>query len=218
MLAKMGERSLCGKPPIVIGHFELEQPEMMFVQYMPVIMPHRRCASTPIFRSPANLKFVNPLIGAVLRHEEWDFENYLYITAKSLYVTAETMNRPGWHIDGFGTDDVNYIWSDSSPTEFCVQSFDLSEDCDTSMRQMDEQARPENIRTYGEKMLLKLDSDVVHRVPPGAPPSFRTFVKLSISKHRYNLQGNAHNYLFDYDWPMFPREASRNHPFKGATK
>lgn len=40
----------------------------------------------------------------------------------------------------------------------------------------------------------------------------RQYVKISLSDHRYNLENNSHNYLFDYDWPMFGREATRNDP------
>jgi hypothetical protein len=137
----------------------------------------------------------------------------MYLTAKHMYVTPQRIfNRPGWHIDGFGTDDINYIWSSHAPTEFCVQEFDLSEDCDESMAQMEAQALPENILDYGVNMVLRLDNKVVHRVPRTCEPGFRTFVKLSISSHKYNLEGNARNYLFNYDWPMEPRREGRNHP------
>jgi hypothetical protein len=40
----------------------------------------------------------------------------------------------------------------------------------------------------------------------------RRFVKVSLSSHRYNLIGNSHNHLLDYDWQMFPRDAARNDP------
>ena len=204
-----------GGEPICLGQFDLAEPEMMFIQYMPIVMPPADRWWDIEARIPKNVAFVAPLIHAIEDDIIAAAPSFVYLTVKSLYVTAETMARPGWHTDGFGTDDLNFIWSDTCPTEFCIQPFDLSDDCDTSLRQMEEQARPENIRTYGEKMLLKLDSTVVHRVPANAPAGFRTFVKISISKDRYNLKGNAHNYKFDYDWPMFPRGDSRNHPAQG---
>jgi hypothetical protein len=194
-----------GNAPTVVGFIDLPPIEMMFVQYMPVAMP-----GTDL-HLPRHVAALEPLFYPV--HVEPD--QYIYLTAKHLYVTPENMgNRPGWHSDGFGTDDVNYIWSDSAPTEFCVQPFDLSDDCDESMAQMEAQARSWNIRRYPDKTLLRLDSSVIHRVNPSAAPGYRTFIKISVSRHRYNLQGNAHNYMFDYDWPMLPREEKRNHPSK----
>jgi hypothetical protein len=205
-----------GYEPVCLGEFDLPPAEMMFVQYLPIVMPPRPGWVDTKFRIPANLKFVDRLVYEVLP-EIWERQPaYVYLTARHLHGTAEQINRPGWHSDGFGTDDINFIWSDSRPTEFCIQPFTLSDDHAESMRQMEEQARPENIRTYGERKLLRLDAGVVHRVAPGGPAGFRTFVKISLSKHRYDLAGNAHNYLFDYDWPMFPRDGQRNHPTHGA--
>ena len=196
---------IAGNEPVRIGRVALRQPEMMLVQYMPI---HMAGVGT---RVPKNLISFAPLIEIAMQERRPD--QYVYLTAKHMYVTPERMfNRPGWHIDGFGTDDVNYVWSDRAPTEFCVQSFDLSDDCAESMSQMEAQARPENIRTYGENMLLRLDPTIVHRAPVSVAPGFRTFVKISLSRSIYNLRGNAHNYLFDYNWPMHERAEARNHP------
>ena len=43
-------------------------------------------------------------------------------------------------------------------------------------------------------------------------PCFRTFFKLSFSKDKYDLKGNSHNYLFDYNWEMRERKENRNIP------
>jgi hypothetical protein len=196
---------IAGNAPVRIGRIPVKASEMMFVQYMPIKMP------TSVLRVPPHLMCFAPLIDVAFR--ESVVGAYIYLTAKHLYVDRDRcFNRPGWHTDGFGTDDVNYIWCDRAPTEFCVQPFELSDDCDESMAQIEAQARPESIRTYGTHTLLRLDSTVVHRPPLTVEPGYRTFVKLSISRDRYNLQGNAHNYLFDYDWPMVPRRERRNHP------
>jgi hypothetical protein len=201
---------IAGSAPHVIGTFDIDPSEMMFIQYMPVWIPE------PGLRIPAHVECFFPLIEAVMHRELRKLPtHYLYLTAKHLYVTPENMgNRPGWHSDGFGTDDVNYIWSDSAPTEFCIQAFDLSDDCDASIAQMETQAREENVTIYPAKSLLRLDPSVIHRVPINAAPGYRTFVKISVSESKYNLQGNAHNYLFDYDWEMQSREEKRNHPHK----
>jgi hypothetical protein len=40
----------------------------------------------------------------------------------------------------------------------------------------------------------------------------RQYVKVSMSNHQYNLENNSHNYLFEYEWQLFSREAVRNDP------
>lgn len=199
---------IAGSAPKIVAHMDVRASEMLFVQYMPIQMPYDD------IRIPQQLRCFKPLVDAAIEDDDRHYiDSYIYITAKHMYVDRDRcFNRHGWHIDGFGTDDINYIWSDRAPTEFCVQHFDLSPDCDESMRQMEQQARAENIRVYGYNVLLRLDNTMVHRVPPIIAPGFRTFVKISISRDQYNLEGNAHNYLFDYDWPMVPRGQRRNHP------
>lgn len=191
-----------GALPVMMGTFELKASEMMFIQYMPIKM-----AGSMEVLLPPNLECFGALVDAVKARPE----EYMYITAKHLYVTPDNPgNRPGWHIDGFGTQDLNYIWADSSPTEFCDQEFNISTDEHQSMIDMEAQALEENVVTYPAKSFLLLDNMVVHRVAKNIQAGFRTFVKISVSKHKYNLEGNAHNYLFDYDWGMVKREAARN--------
>ena len=200
---------IVGGLPQNLGNIDCAASEMMFVQYLPIIIPGYLNDA----RIPDNLKVFQPIIDAVLAEANIT-DKYVYLTAKHLYVTPENLgNRPGWHIDGFGTDDINYIWYDgheNNSTEFCNQIFDISEDEHQSMLDMALQAREENIVTYPTKAILKLTNQHVHRTSTRAVAGFRTFVKLSISNHIYNLKGNAHNYLFDYDWSMVKRDKERN--------
>jgi hypothetical protein len=193
-----------GNAPVFVAPVVISCDELMFVQYMPIVMPGSGT------RIPRNLRCFSLLASYV----PFASDDYVYLTAKKSFVDiGDAQNRPGWHIDGFGSNDVNYIWSDSVPTEFCIQDFDLSEGHAESMAQMYDQAKAANYTSYPAQSLLKLDATVVHRAAPAAKAGYRTFAKLSVSKHRYNLKGNAHNYLFDYEWPMFDRSDSRNHPY-----
>jgi hypothetical protein len=47
------------------------------------------------------------------------------------------------------------------------------------------------------------------RPPPGG---MRSFLKISLSHQKYNLVGNSHNYLFDYNWDLHDRDTLRNDP------
>lgn len=196
-----------GTTPEVIGNYQLEVHEMMLYLYMPISMPsHYECAF------PLRLKPFAEVIWESMNHETrlGNHFDYWYVTAKHRYVTPDSMNRPGWHCDGFMTDDVNYIWSDCVPTEFAFQYLELTQDDAISMQEMEDQIKAENIRTYEAGDLLRLTQEHVHRVPVCDYSGMRTFFKLTGSNSKFDLKGNTHNYLIDYDWPMRERKEDRN--------
>lgn len=186
-------RTVFSKEPRNLGTFDINCKEMMFVQDMPIALP-----GSPL-RIPQHLECFAHLVMAVAPC--FTERDYIYLSAKRMFVSPDSnYNRPGWHIDGYGTSDRNYIWYDSCPTEFCVnQAFYLSDDHTESMKQMALQACVNCIKTYPAGSLLRLDNTIVHRVAKVTEPRMRTFVKISVSRNRYNREGNAHNYLFDYD-------------------
>jgi len=196
-----------GAAPTLVGEVCIPDCELMFVLYMPV-----RLAGQEVVTIPDYVRGYEPLIDLALEHEGNAADGkYVYLTVKRLWVEPGSLGgRLGWHTDGFGTDDVNYIWADADPTEFCIQPFHLSDDHELSMRQMEEQARSENIVTYDVIDLLRIDARHVHRCPVNPKPGYRTFARVSISNDRYDMIGNAHNYDLDYSWIMHPRGAVRN--------
>lgn len=193
---------------ILVDTFKLFPTEMCFIQYLPVKMK----ASLSI-KIPRNIEWIEPLVHRVCE-DAGDLIDYIYVTVKYIYTSEGcSANRPGWHIDGYGSDDVNYIWYDKFPTEIMKGTIPhLSKDHEESLKQMEEY-EPKEIITFPENSLLRLDNTVIHRVAPVKESGMRAFVKITVSKHKYNLKGNAHNYLFDYDWKMYDRKESRNHPF-----
>lgn len=204
-----------GALPEDLGLIDLSPAEMMFWMYCPVRVPGG------LFVIPDSLRQFEPILKAVwVEDAELIEESYVYLTAKTLWVSGDYIgNRPGWHSDGFGTDDVNYIWSDRAPTEFLSADFDLPTDCPDAMAEMARRAGdPENeIVTYPNKHLLRLTPAVIHRSPVGFAPGMRSFVKVSISADRYNLLGNSINHaLPDSHWPLVSRDVERNHPTRAA--
>lgn len=193
-----------GKPPVVIGGASLHPSEMCFVQYMPI-----KIDGSDI-RIPDRLKWTMPIINECSEID--DFE-YAYLTAKYIWVNNANMgNRKGWHSDGFLSDDISVIWSDCCPTEFALQGFNLTLDHDKSMQEMAKQVRRDSIVTYPPNSILRLDQYVIHRVSEQPYEGMRAFVKVNMSNNQYNLEGNARNELFDYEWEMSPRKVTRNHP------
>lgn len=131
-----------------------------------------------------------------------------------MFTTVQSRCRPGWHLDGFGTDDINYIWSDDFPTEFYNEIIEITDDPVISRIDMLEAIDERNITIYPNKNLLIMDNKCIHRVSVDKREGFRTFIKITVSKNQFRLKGNAHNYLFDYVWEMIPRTLDRNQPSK----
>jgi hypothetical protein len=205
-----------GNLPRDLGHIDLSPTEMMFWMYCPIAVPFG------CLRLPDNLQQFEPIVDAAMADVS-DNMYHVYITAKTLWVSGDYIgNRPGWHTDGFGCDDpamwdLNYIWSDRAPTEFIETAVRLSDDCDVSMRQMDAigfyHELHDNLITYPDKHLLRLDPSVIHRSPAKFEAGLRTFVKISFSHSEYNLVGNSINHdLPASHWPLVERNAERNHP------
>lgn len=203
-----------GELPKELGIFEVECKEMMFYQYLPIKMPNE---TQPIYEQ--RLRCFDKLIGAICCDFIGEFgldnyvSSYVYLTAKFLYQMPNcSFNRTGWHSDGFLTDDINYIWCDKYPTIFNKTDFNLPLNDLLSMEEMEKQAIPFNDVIYKENQLLRLNQFNIHKVAPIEKGGMRTFLKVSISKDKYDLIGNSHNYLLDYDWQMKQRNEVRNMP------
>lgn len=202
-----------GRKPTDLGAVEVKTGEMMFYLYLPIKLPEHSD-----LRLEPRLQHLSRVTDRVVRDARKTFGKqldgkYIYLTAKTLWVEPGAPgNRPGWHVDGWGSDgDINYLWYDQHPTEFCIQEFtDIPDDDIASLEAFEEQADPSNIWVWPIGHLLRIDESVVHRVSLDIHPGVRTFIKFSVSDHRYNLAGNSHNYEFDYDWELFDRGALRN--------
>lgn len=218
----MGEtmHTTYGAKPENLGVYDLRFTEYMHYMYLPVQFGDLGWA----FRLPANLEFAREFVEDVIsaefdrtRRNEW---RYTYVTARRGFATpGNPLNRPGWHADGFGTGDINYVWTDRYPTLFAEQPFTgISTGHNVSMMQFEDQIEVGSTRTYPDKTLLRLDQHVIHSAPEiPAPGGERSFFKVSFSNERYALLGNSHNHLFDYDWPMIDRTVARNDPSRRET-
>lgn len=203
-----------GELPKELGEFIVPTGELFLYQYLPI----KLAGSADITLEP-RLEQFSEIIGRAccdyvgLRGLNAFMASHVYLTAKRMFVKpGKSFNRQGWHSDGFGTSDINYVWCDSFPTVFNSGPFSLTADDARSLTDMEEQAKPENSFTYPTNTLLRLDQYNIHAVAEIDRVGVRTFLKLSISPDRYDLLGNARNYLLDYEWPMRQRAAERNVP------
>lgn len=214
-----------GMLPEDLGLIDINPTEMLFHMYMPVSLP----GSSKI-HLPDHLKvFADLIILAKTRDPQRFHDEHVYLTAKTLWVSGEFIgNRPGWHSDGFGTDDLNYIWADRAPTVFLHDEV-FNEgivfngyDCNSFYSMCNELGEEADMwdtawktKTFNDKHLLRLDPSVIHRSPINFEEGMRSFAKVSISKDIYNLKGNATNHLLNTGWVMQERNKERNHPHKG---
>lgn len=203
-----------GNEPVDLGLVDLSPVEMMFWLYCPVKVP----GGLPIL--PPNLHQFRRILDAVEADLFTCFAgrwaaSYIYLTAKTLWVTHENPgNRRGWHSDGFMTNDLNYIWSDSRGTLFWTPEHrvDFTQDHLASLDEMEAVAEPGPHVVYPDMHLLRLDETVIHRVADFDAPGVRTFVKVSVSEHQYRLAGNSINHEIWLGDDYAPRADHRNPP------
>lgn len=208
-----------GAPPVDLGLIDLSPREMMFWLYCPIKVPGDWAVTVP-----QNLRQFMPIIAAVSADcsiNRWR-DSYVYLTAKRLHISPENPgNRPGWHSDGFLTDDLNYIWSDSNPTLFWVSEklVSFTQDHQVSLGEMASvEADREAHCIFPDRHLLRLDQTVIHRVADVLAPGIRTFVKVSVSSDKYDLIGNSVNHLLDTGFAYSEREQGRNMPARNETR
>lgn len=203
-----------GKLPVYVGHFEFDLAEVMYYLYLPVKMD----GSSVLM--PPNVEVCRPAIDTAIKYAEKFHKKtyrYAYISARKGYATPDNpLNRPGWHCDGFGTDDLNFVWWVGPGTRFAHQVFEgICSDHNRSLNQFNEQVNPKCVVNFPARGLYAIDPSVVHATPVIEPPGcMRQYVKISMSDHQYNLENNSHNYLFNYDWKLHARDAIRNDPAK----
>ena len=211
-------KKLYGYAPLDCGYVHYEGlDEMCFYQYMPVKLP-----SESIVIPKHMQRFTQFVYDCAENFDTTygvrDYDNsYIYLTAKTLWVNSGNPgNRPGWHSDGFMTDDINYVWSDANPTVFWVPDtpVELPQDHITSMDVMEDYAELDfehHIR-YPNCSILRLDESVIHKVDTDIDAGMRTFLKLSFSTEVYALKGNAINPDLKLDATYKDRTKQRNCP------
>jgi len=208
-----GERMIYNKQPVALGQHEVEAIEFFDYLYLPIKLTGQ--SNVTVER---RLRPIQELVGVCACDFIGEFgldrfvDSFMYVTAKNKYQPpGQAFNRPGWHSDGFGFDDISYIWSNRQPTVFNSTAFDLCDDDKESMREMNEQAHESLDYVFPDCTLLRMDQFTIHRV--GEPiEGVRCFVKIVFSRDMFRLQGNSINYDLDYQWEYIPRASFRNIP------
>ena len=204
-----------GKMPEVISEEVVKNDSTMMCLYMPI-----KLSDSLDMRIPDQFLWVTNLLYEIFVRDMCVSDQrskYIYLTVKSGWVSGDhTMQRPGFHTDGFMTDDINYLWSDNNPTQFiggCIMG--VPEDHEESLEYFDSILEGTGLepKEYPNNTLLKLNDRVIHRARPVMTPGFRNFVKITVSGHQYRLKGNTVNPMLDSGWINdVERKISRNCP------
>jgi len=143
---------------------------------------------------------------------------YTYLTLDQGFVNrGATQRNKGYHVDGFQGARVqskvevghSYIVSDSTPTVFAIQPFNvehLDEAKHNLFLEFDRQANVQTTWRPSPYQIMLVDAYTVHKAALVEVSGYRTFFRLSFSVREFDRLGNTPNPLFDYDWEMVVRD------------
>ncbi len=191
------------------------------LEYCNIVYMCIKQAGCSEYQIPSNLEtLINQVIGSIYKLNENlyedDWTKYCYLTIKKMYVQPNTSgNREGFHIDGFKSDQENFIWSDcaETPTEVAIGNFLLSNDHEKSLGEMIVQSSKCFKYQLSPNTLYEVDHKCVHRptVNNTNKTILRTFIKITYSKELFIGIGNAWNYMLPHIKPTKNRSVERNH-------
>lgn len=178
-----------------------------------VRIPRELAVYAPIIRRAFNFE-------AVVNRECYD-EYYCYLTVdKGIVRPGELQREAPCHVDGFQGPRWNpkvrnnhtYTVSNAVPTAYYIQPFNFDQLDDAKhdfFWEMNRQVAATNSRYLwqpGDSEMTMMDCYCVHRGTEAPHELFRTFVRISFEVRIFDRLGNAHNPMFQYAWPMVPRD------------
>lgn len=203
-------------PNGVVSKYGVDSLEYCNIVYM--CIKQKGCSE---YQIPQNLELlVNQILGDIYQLSpelyDNDWTKYCYLTIKKQYITPNSIgNREGWHIDGFKSDQENFIWFDcpATPTEVSLGGFTLTDDCAESLLEMEYQANIMFHHQLKPNVLYEMNQNCVHRPTYNKTKKsvLRTFIKLTFTDELFNCIGNAWNYKLPHIKPTTPRKEIRNH-------
>jgi len=208
---------LIGNDPWQLGdlHTPAGWDEFCFVQDMPIAL-----AGDIAVHIPPEYAFAYDfvmMVGKFLHTKYgdlWSEHRNFYLSLKHTMVPkGQPQTRPGWHTDGYGTDDLAFLWCDAVPTLFLKQAMRVSENDERALSRMNEFADVTKSEHGLPGRVYGMDDTVIHAPSSSYHLQPRRFMKLSVSRYAYDLKGNARNRLLPTEWqPTRERGVNRNQP------
>jgi hypothetical protein len=150
-------------------------------------------------------------------------DRYCFATIRQGHVQrGETLSIPGWHIDGMQGDevskkmpaDIQFVWTNSFPTTFANQSFDIEGLNPSEHNVFDwlgSQVDPSRTFTIEPYYLYAMNPYHVHQATPADRDGYRQFVRISytftpITSVTMTLNPSMHyNYLYHTTTGLIPK-------------
>lgn len=203
-------------PRGVVANYDVDELEYCNIVYM--CIKQKGCSE---YQIPHNLEYLtNMVLSDIYRLSpnlyDDDWTKYCYLTIKKGYITPNNVgNREGFHIDGFKSDQENFIWSncDKTPTEVAVGNFLLTDDHNEALIEMERQVSKCFKHQLSTNVLYEMDQNCVHRPTYNKTNEavLRTFIKITFTQELFNCFGNAWNYKLPHIKPTKHRLDTRNH-------
>ena len=203
-------------PKGIVSNYNTSEIEYCNIVYMCI-----KQKGSSEYEIPQNLEhLVSQVLGDIYTLSpdlyDKDWTEYCYITIKKGYIQPNSFgNRDGFHIDGFKSDQRNFIWSDcdATPTEVAIGEFTLTDDHEKSLEDMLVQSSKCFKQQLTTNVLYDMNQQCVHRPTLNKTNEavLRTFIKITFSKELFNCYGNAWNYKLPYIKPSTHRSECRNH-------
>jgi hypothetical protein len=201
---------------------EFTRPGVQRVLDMPIKFP-----GSEQYRLPRALEQFATVIGRIATFEHvinpQADDYFAYLTVDKGFVQQNNLQREApCHVDGFQGARWNpkvagnhtYTVSDTLPTAYYIQPFDFA-GLDPAVHNFFWEMNAQVADTRSaykwqpqEAEITLMDCYSVHRGVKAPNTTRRTWLRLSFEhKSRiFDRLGNAHNPLFDYDWPMVERD------------
>lgn len=220
------EKFLTPRVPVSLGFLSTEEkeqfsrPNVARTLDMPIKFPGSN------FRIPKSLAQFASVIERVAHFEasinsDCFDEYYCYMTVDQGLVKPDTLQREApCHVDGFQGARWNpktrinhtYVVGDSIPTTYYVQPFELQHLDEAKhnffweMNNIVAKTKSAHAWRPENNEINMIDAYTVHRGSEATEETFRTWIRLSFEVRQFDRLGNAHNPMFNYDWPMVRRD------------
>ncbi len=220
------ERFKVARVPVSLGRLSAEELLTFTTQGAPRVLDLPIKFPGSDVRIPRELAQFREVIQRIMDYElavnsECYDEYYCYLSVDQGIVKPGQLQREApCHVDGFQGARWNpkirinhtYTVSDCLPTIFYPQPFDFSKLNEAKHNfywEMNRQVAESNSRHAWQGKpaeILLMDAYTVHRGVEAQEETPRTWIRLSFEVRQFDRLGNAHNPMFNYRWPMVPRD------------
>lgn len=202
--------------PVKIPHLDTYSLNRSYLRCLDMPL---RLAGDNVYHIPEQWAGLTDLIYSIIKTEQSHNANwkdyFTYLTVDSKYVNAgEQQRHGGLHVDGFQGERIdpktkitrNYVGTINGGTVFYNQKFNVVDPRKFNVFQgFDLQAEPTSQIVAEPDYIYFMNAYSVHESGYAARNGLRTFIRVTFDLKEFDREGNTHNPMINYKWPMFNR-------------